>query len=743
VDRRCTLDYNEALGIGTSTLKNFGGEKGAMIRRIQFLGMIGLVATLVGLIPAAWAAENVTIYRDTWGVPNIYGDSEEAVSYGLGYAEAEDRPEQIFDNYRAAIGRLSETSGPSALETDYRARLFRSAEVSRENWQKVSPKVRACMAAFQAGIRKYFSDHPEKKPQNYLELEPWMCVAMGRAVIWGWPLGDMAHDLQAGGINPPKIEYHGSNEMVLGPSKTKLGVPIAIVDPHLGFYGMMHFYEARMYGGKIAVAGVASVGSPLVSLGHNEYVSIAMTTGGPDTADVFKETLNPDNPNQYRYDGQWRDGIRRTITINVKSADGTFKPVSREVLYTHHGPVVAEKDGYGYAGALAYANEVGLADEMYDLFTSKNIEDVQKALAMAQLMAQNVMVATVDGDIYYQRTGRVPIRPDGYDYSKPVDGSTSKTEWKGIHPTSDLVQVLNPPCGWMQNCNVSPRVMFRDSPLTPDKYKSDLYMEPRAQGIAYGLHQRAHMAFDLLDAAKNVSIEQFFDIALSPQVYGVRPWQERLRAAWTKADAHTKADKTLAKFVTAILAWNALAEQNSTGILPYHYWKDQLPGSERQITNRLGSPPQESLSDDTLIQMAKDGCRVMVKEVGRIDVKYGDVYRCGRRGGKRTAPAQGGSVDGIATPRALSFGEKLPGERHLMTGGQCAPEIVLMTKPPQSWSAAPLGESDDPNSPHFDDQAIKLVSNRKMKSTYFKDKETLLKNLESKTELTYEPVSGN
>jgi penicillin amidase len=711
-----------------------------MIRRSHLLGMMVLVCTVAGFIPAAWAGENVTIYRDTWGVPNIFGDSEEAVSYGLGYAQAEDRPEQIFDNYRTAIGRLSEISGPSALDTDYRARLFRSAEVSRENWSKVSPKIRVCMTAFQAGVRKFFSDHPDRKPSNYLELEPWMCVALGRAVIWSWPLGEMADDLEAGGIKPPKVEYHGSNEMSLAPSKTKQGVPIAVIDPHLGFYGLMRFYESRLYGGRIAVAGIGVAGMPLVSLGHNEYLSVAMTTGGPDTADVFKETLNPDNSNQYRYDSQWRDGIRRTITIQVKAEGGALKPFTREVLYTHHGPIVAEKDGFGYAGALAYANEVGLADEMYDVFTSKNLQEVQKALAAAQLMAQNVMVTTVDGDIYYQRTGRVPIRPDGYDYNKPVDGSTSKTEWKGIYPTSDLVQVLNPPCGWMQNCNVSPRVMFRDSPLTPDKYKSCLYMEPQMQGVAYGLHQRAHMAFDLLDAAKDATVEDVFGIALSPEVYGVKPWQDRLRAAWTKADDNAKADKSLVAFVGAILAWNARAEKDSTGILPYKFLKDQLQGDDRRLGNRLGAPPKPSLSDAALVQMAKDGCRAMVKELGSIDVKYGDVYRCGRQGGKQTAPAQGGSVDGIATPRALSFNPVGKTGRWLMRGGQCAPQIVLMTKPPKSWTAAPLGQSDDPNSPHFDDQAIKLVSNRKMKSTYFKDKETLLKNLESTTALSYEPV---
>ncbi len=376
------------------------------------------------------------------------------------------------------------------------------------------------------------------------------------------------------------------------------------------------------------------------------------------------------------------------------------------------------------------------------MFTSKNIADIRKALAMTQLMSQNVMVTCVDGDIYYQRTGRTPIRPDGYDYSKPVDGSTSKTEWLGIYPSSDLVQILNPACGWMQNCNVSPRVMCADSPMTQDKYKPYIYMEPTRDGFAYGLHQRAHMVYDLLNAVDHISIDDFFDIALSPQVYGAGPWQDRLRAAWSKADAKTKDDPTLAKFVQEILDWNARAEKDSTGVLPYRYFKMQLKGDDGRIGNRLGSPPRDAMTDAEIIQLAKDGCQAMLKEAGSINVKYGDVCRCGRKGGKQNAPADGGSLDAIATPRALSFREDIGNGRRMATGGQTAPEVVLMTKPPQSWTCAPLGQSDDPNSPHFDDQAIKLVSERKMKSTYFMDKEALLKNLESKTVLDYEPAAA-
>ncbi len=706
--------------------------------RYRLSAVFPLAAFLVALAvaPVQLDADTATLYRDTWGVPNIYADSEEAACFAMGYAQAEDRPRQIFDNYRTAIGRLSETEGPGGLEKDFVARVFRHAEVSKEGYPKVHPKVRACMVAFQAGVKQYFKEHPDKLPDNQIEMEPWMGIALGRAVIWGWPLGQAGSDLVAGGISPPKIEYHGSNEMALAPSKTKDKVAIAVIDPHLGFYGPMRFYEARMYAGDLRTAGTAIVGMPLISLGHNAYISVAMTTGGPDTADVFMETLNPDNPAQYKYDGKWRDGKLETIKIAVKTKDGTIDHVTKKILYTHHGPVIAEKDGKGYAMALSYANEFGLAEQMYKVFQSKSIKDVQAALAMAQLMPQNVMVTCVDGDIYYQRTGRVPIRPEGYNYNKPVPGDTPATEWKGIHPTSDLVQILNPKCGWMQNCNVSPRVMFRDSPLTEDKYKSYIYMEPQVMGIKYGLHQRAAMAFVHLDKVQNATIEDVFEIALSPEVYGVKPWQDRLKAAWDKADAETKADKDLAAFAQAILTWDRRATKDSTGVLPYKFWKDQQSFMDKQ-RNRLGAPPSESLTDKRIIRMLREGRKAMIAEHGKIDVKYGDVYRTGRRGGKRTAPAEGGGVNGIACPRNLGFGHKLESGQRLMTGGQCAPQVVMMTRPPKSWTAAPLGQSDDPESPHFDDQAIKLVSNRKMKSTYFKDKAALMKNLESKKVLTY------
>ena len=174
----------------------------------------------------------------------------------------------------------------------------------------------------------------------------------------------------------------------------------------------MRFYEVRVYTPEFNVAGVSILGAPLPTLGHSRYCSVAMTTGGPDTSDIFEEELNPSNPEQYRYDGQWRDFTVRKSTIGVKTGE---KVEQREIAisFSHHGPIVARKAAKAYAMAIPYSEEVGLMDQSFEMMSARNLVEMKKALSHLQLMAQNIMVATVQGDIYYLRNGRVPIRAAG------------------------------------------------------------------------------------------------------------------------------------------------------------------------------------------------------------------------------------------------------------------------------------------------------------------------------------------
>jgi acyl-homoserine lactone acylase PvdQ len=693
--------------------------------RLLLAGTVVAVLFLSPFPATAKDVEEVVIYRDEFGVPNIFAASEEGVVYGMGYAQAEDRLEALLEQYRRAEGTLSEVFGPEFLLHDYRQRLWRHRAVAEENYPKLPAKLRAMIESYQAGIRAYMKEHPKEVPAWAPELHPWQVIALGRMIIWGWPEGDAGRDLRNGGIRPDPIEARGSNQWLVAANRTAAGHPIALIDPHLSWYGQFRFYEARLYGGVLEFSGMAIPGLPFGSLGHSRYCSVAMTTGGPDAADVYEEEINPDNKRQYRYDGQWRDMTTRREVIRVKQ-DGKIIEKTFEIDSTHHGPVVARRNGRAYAMKLPYADEFRLIEQGYRMATARNLGEMKKALAMFQLMEQNIMVATVDGDLFYLRNGRVPIRPRGYDWTRPVPGNTSKTEWLGFHDIKDLVQSHNPWQGYLQNCNVSPEHMVKFSPMTPDRYAERPYL----YNPDNPLHQRAATTLDQLHHATRMTVQEAMAIALSTEVHNADLWQAHLVEARQQAKLSERAKKAY----DLIVRWNRRADADSVGAVVYRYWKDEL-GDRALLADRAGFLPPKEFAGAVLIEALEKGAEKLEKEWGRLAVKYGAIYRVGRRGGKKTWPVGGGSVLGLATPRAIGFARAKDGRHWIGQGGQTSVQVVQLSKPPRSWTLVPLGQSDRPDSKHFDDQAEKLFSPGKMKPTYFLDKATLLKHVTRETVL--------
>jgi acyl-homoserine-lactone acylase len=682
------------------------------------------------LTPAAEDGEEIVILRDQFGVPSIFAKTEEGAVFGMGYAQAEDRLEELLKQYRRCEGTMAEVFGPTFVRDDYRQRLWQHRAIAEANYGKLPAKIRALTEAYQAGIKHYMKEHPNQVPAWAPKLEPWQVIALSRYIIWGWPEGEAGGDLKRGGITPDPVEPRGSNQWVVAPNRTADGAPLALIDPHLGWYGSFRFYEARLYGGTLETSGVAIPGLPLSSLGHNRFCSVAMTTGGPDTADVYEETINPDNPLQYKYDGQWRDLKIRQEVIKVKAGDKVVDKIF-DIAYSHHGPIVARKDGKAYAMKLAYFDEYRLPEQAYRMATAKNLDDMKQALSLFQLMPQNVMIATVQGDIYYVRNGRVPIRPKGdYDWTRPVPGDTSKTEWQGLHQLNDLVQSLNPWQGYLQNCNVSPEHMTFACPMTPKRYEDRPYL----YNADFPLHQRAAQVRQMLHANGRLTVEQAKDIALCTQVYGADLWQAKLVAAWEKLRGKLADDQPAAKMFDLVVRWNRRADADSVGAVAYRFWFDEL-GAKAMLTARAGMPPPEDIGDEPLVKALTTGGRKLLQLWGRLDVKYGTMYRVGREDGKKTWPVGGGSVFGLATPRAIGFELQKDGKTYLGRGGQTSVQLVQLSSPPKSWTLLPLGESDDPASPHFDDMAEKLFSPGKLKPTYFLQRQQLEKVASSKTVL--------
>lgn len=714
-----------------------------------FLLFLAALALTVATRRSAATTDNhkITIYRDEYGVPHIYAPTHEAGLYASGWAQAEDRLEEILKNYLRGSGEMAAAfGGRDNFNEDVQARMWRYREVAENNYDKIMPEVRAGIEAFIAGINDYLAAHPNEVPAWWgkRKVEKFMPVAFGRQYIFGWPTGQAFGDLRGAGLTPNfTVDMRASNEMAIAPSRSKEGVAMLIIDPHLAWFGRQRFWELRLHAGAIHASGFATAGVPYVGLGHSSDVAWAHTTGGPDTADVYTLQLNPKNPLQYKYDNGWREIKTRKVKIQVK---GEVSP--REVTFydAHYGPIVAKKDGVAYAAKLAYAEEVGYIESKYLFNVAKDYKDAMKAIENGRVMPQNVMVADTSGNIYYQRTGRVPIRPAGYDWTKPVDGSTSKTEWLGIHKSSDLLSILNPPQGYMQNCNNPPDVMMVNSPLQAEKFPFYLFNEAIRRP-----HQRSYSAVRWLEAHPKVSVEDMLSFALDTHCAQFDHWVKALVAADQKFGVRDNRDYQ--EGLKALQQWDGYANADSTGALKFYYWRNTLSkklsaeannaliGKVNDYLDLFGwSTPAAPLTEaeqKLLVEAFSEAMQRMRANHGELDVPFGTVFRVGRD--DKSWPVGGGSLlpEGMATLRSIGFGNERSDHTRWGERGQTSTEVVVLSKPIRSYTQPPIGQSDRKDSPHYRDQAEKLFSPAKLKPTWFAKEELLQGHVKTTTELKW------
>ncbi|MEM8768945.1 MAG: penicillin acylase family protein, partial [Pseudomonadota bacterium] len=459
------------------------------------------------------------IYRDTFGIPHIYAPSVEAGLYAQGWAQAEDRPEQLLMNLKIAMGELAEISGADGVPTSLIARMFGHMNNARAAVANMTDEERQRITAFANGISDFYAANPEDVPAwwHHDSVSPEMIDAFGRMFLYNWSIDEALGDLKRGGVDAAFVtEQRGSNQWAVGPSRSASGHAILLIDPHLSWWGPSRFWEMRIHAGELTGSGVGLAGSPYIGLGHNADIAWAMTTGGPDTADVYALTLN-EAGDQYRFDDEWRPLTQHTETLRFP--DGSERAYSWEA--SHHGPILARADGMAYAARIAYDGGTNRNEAWEALNFASDYRGAMAACATLSMFPQNVMVADTSGNIYYQRTGRVPVRPSGYDWSKPVDGSTSASDWQGIHPAEDHLQALNPESGWLQNCNIPPDAMIPGSPFRLDAQADYLYSSA-AHGSAFAgwTNQRGARAVELLSADADVTVEEALAYAVDTQPFG-------------------------------------------------------------------------------------------------------------------------------------------------------------------------------------------------------------------------------
>ncbi len=695
------------------------------------LFVAALLVTHMVEIGAA-AERSVTIHRDKWGVPHIYGATAADGAYGLGYAQAQDRLKDIHISLRTGLGTMSEAFGKKYLEQDYIMRLCRNAELAEESWKTLPPHLKEIAENFTAGVQAFSDEHPEAVPEFAVELEPWKIQTIGRAMILRWPLGTIQDDLKNGKKREQPAQR--SNQWAVSPSRSADNVAILLSDPHLTWEGLAVMYEARVHAGELHMNGYFLIGSPVMGIGHNQHVGWALTTGGPDTSDVYEMNVRMNPLLEYEYDGQWRKCETTVFPIAVKGET----PAIRPAVYTHLGPLITPPDlktGKAFVGASPYLEQTGLFEQFYRMAMSKNVREFYDAIGMCEFNEQNIMFADTNGDIGYVRSGATPIRPDGYDWNRPVPGNTSKTAWKGKHSIDDLVHIFNPPQGYMQNCNISPENMMVNSPLKPGDYKDYIYNVSWDTNNPRGLR-----TVQMLDADDSVTRDEAIAITMDVQDYFAPQWKQELELAVSAAGQEKMQDEEFASAVKAILAWDGQFTADKTATSLYKFWRIKC-GQEMDLKPMIGGGHLGEEQQAQLLELLAETMAELKSKHGRWDVAWGEIHKVGREG--QYFPV--GGAEFRSGPKEANFSETLfdvnsredsalPG-KYVAHNGSMAMILMFFHKDGiESLTCTPWGQSGDPTSPHFMDQGEHLYSKRKMKPTWWAE-EDLKKNVESTTVL--------
>jgi acyl-homoserine-lactone acylase len=369
------------------------------------------------------------------------------------------------------------------------------------------------------------------------------------------------------------------------------------------------------------------------------------------------------------------------------------------------------------------------------------------------MFPQNLVMGDSSGNIFYVRAGKTPIRPPGYDWTGPVPGNTSATAWLGYHPFDDLVQVLNPPQGYLQNNNVAPDRLFGEGNLDAADYPSDVFNDTPGRVTSRGLR-----SIEVLSAASDFTVEDAWAFAFDEKWITTESWQRALRFAVENYPGALAAKPArVREFVAAILGFDGFAAADSAAALDFYYWRrgmwEVFSNEEFARLRRLPWDDSEFTEAfcTALIDRADRAVEELTDEVGGVDGSLGDVFRIGR--GEETWPLGGETIDidlqmkplcvaDISplcerTMRAFASGKPDEEGRRRAYRGSNSTRLVIFSNPIQSYSLHVFGQSDDPASPHYGDQA-RLASERRFKPTYFK-RSDLEGHIESTTVLE---VSG-
>lgn len=662
---------------------------------------------------------SITIARDSFGIPHIYGSTDAEVAYGLAWAHSEDDFENIQYNLLAGKGMLGEVIGKEGVLFDFGLKFLRIDSLVEARYEKdISSDYKRVLEGYAQGINDFAASHPKEvvlkkafpiRPKDMVKgytLQTSLMAGLGMA------LKAMRDDKVQEYYAPNDV---GSNSMAIAPARTTDGAAYLLINSHQPIEGRFAWYEAHLQSEEgWNIIGGLFPGGASVFVGTNEHLGWAHTTNYHNFGDIYRLEVNPKNKSQYKYDGMWRDFAKRTIRLKVKL--GFIKlGVTRTVLETEYGPVFKTKNAW-YAIRFPAYTDIRAAEQWYRMDKARSLDEFEKAMRMDALPLFNVVYADREGNIYFHSGGQIPRRNPSLDWRQPIAANSSAYKWNDLLKYDEKPTVLNPECGFIYNCNQTPLFSTGD--------------ECEWQGYFTGLQQfvynRGERFREMLEGHEGkFSWEDFLWIKFDKAYNDTGTYAKNFAALYTLDESKYP---DIADAIRKLKNWNREGTADNTdaalALVTHDFLRKKCdcPFALLMIRKR-------AITEEEAVEAIREAKKFMLKTHSTLDVSLGEVQRHIR--GSVSLPA-GGLRE---VPRAADgkLFDKKKGIFRVESGDGYIQAVKFYKDKIELSAINAYGASAHPGSPHYNDQ-MQIFEKEKFRMMTF-DKADILK----KSERVYHP----
>jgi acyl-homoserine-lactone acylase len=698
-------------------------------------------------------AETITIVRDDWGVPHIYGKTDADVVFGLMYAQAEDDFNRVETNFINSQGRLAEAEGEGEIYRDLRMKLFIDPADMKAQYAKSEPWLKALMDGWADGLNFYLATHPDVKPRVITKFEPWMALSFSEGSIGGDIEKVNLNQLKEfyGGATPqttahyeerdqwttPGAEPTGSNGIAIAGKNTASGKAMLLINPHTSFFFRE---EAQMVSDEgLNAYGALTWGQFFIYQGWNEKAGWMHTTSSVDNIDDYLETVTKkaDGTYTYKVGNEERPLQSSVITVPYKTASGMAKK-DFTVFKTHRGPIVRSVDGKWVSIRMMQEPMKALM-QSYSRTKAHGLAEYKKVMDLHTNSSNNTLFATADGDIAFFHSNFIPRRDPKFDWTKPVPGADPATEWKGLLSFDESPNVVNPPNGWVYNSNNYP-FSAAGKYASPKQKDFPPYIDPGTENPR-GVH-----AIKVLDGKKGLTLDSLmkevaFDsympefeiqIPLLLKAHAAAPASNPLKAktadavallkGWDYRWGMTSVPTSVAMFYGEDLWTRVAPEARKANLSVYDYMKDK-------------ATPQERLES---LAAAVDK---LTADFGKLQTPWGDINRYQRNDGAivqkfdDSKPSTPVMFTSARWGSLASFGARQypDTKKWYGTSGNSFVAVVEFGDKVKAKAVTAGGLNSVPGSKHFGDQAERYATGNLRDVYFYRD------DLKGHTEKEYHP----